>query len=920
MTREISSESSLLGRAGALLIITSCIATIAMAQSSEMSVEFDMPAQSLDQALRNYGVVADKQVMFSVDLVNGKTVGPIAGEMTADEALHTLLADTGLVFETTLSDVILIRTAQQQASTTGGNSLQRVQAQDAEPPQIERVDGKDAEEGIPVSEGEGDMNQQLEEIIVTGTNIRGVENLAAPSLTFSRQEIEGAGFSSLQDAFQALPQNLNEISFNGTDASGVSQVAQFNVERASGISLRGLGPESTLVLINGKRHPGAVQGRVVDISAIPLSATERVEIVTGGRSAVYGSDAVAGVVNLVLRRDFDGAETQLYLGTADDGAERINASQIIGRTFDKGGFLISYDYARDYDLDITEAGRVSDTIVGSLVPVPGEFDLAPDNLRHSVLASGTYEISDSVEVYADGLFTIDENELNTSFTSGPILFENQSSNKSEQINTSVGVSSRLSGDWMLDVSGTYGVSELSSEFNAMNPFSGPVVTTDDAKATLWSVAATAEGALLELGGTEIRAAIGVEARYEDLFREVATFPATMARAPVDVDRDVRSVFAEVLIPLVKNGGRPGFRSLDISAAARYDDYSDFGDTANPQVGVVWSLAEGVNVRAAYSRAFRAPDLFQLSLSQAGALRLLVDPMSDSGFGTVFEVSGGNLELEAEEATTWSVGFDVSPTQAPWLDLSVSYYDIDYENRIDQPATGVELFGALVNEAQFTGLINRAPDADELEVFVNSTVTQNFSGLPFDFETQNLLDEFPDLILFENRFNNIGRDKTSGVDIQLKADFDTRIGLLGFGVNANHIIEFERQATSTSLPFSQTNEPGKPVDTRLRGNINWSRSGIATNVYVNYTDGYTNTLVTPETQLGSFTTIDLAFSIDASEYVDGGVFDGFRLTLNAINVFDKAPPALVGDLRNQNFDGVNANPFGRILSARLVKQW
>ena len=92
------------------------------------------------------------------------------------------------------------------------------------------------------------------------------------------------------------------------------------------------------------------------------------------------------------------------------------------------------------------------------------------------------------------------------------------------------------------------------------------------------------------------------------------------------------------------------------------------------------------------------------------------------------------------------------------------------------------------------------------------------------------------------------------------------------------------------------------------------------MYVNYTDGYTNTLVTPETQLGSFTTIDLAFSIDASEYVDGGVFDGFRLTLNAINVFDKAPPALVGDLRNQNFDGVNANPFGRILSARLVKQW
>src|SRR5207244_1423416 len=97
--------------------------------------------------------------------------------------------------------------------------------------------------------------------------------------------------------FQSLPQNVNTITPAGQTATGTSSLATQNVQGATGISLRGLGPEATLVLLNGERRSGNVFGQVFDISAIPLAAIERIEIVTGGESAIYGSDAVAGVVN-----------------------------------------------------------------------------------------------------------------------------------------------------------------------------------------------------------------------------------------------------------------------------------------------------------------------------------------------------------------------------------------------------------------------------------------------------------------------------------------------------------------------------------------------------------------------------------------------------------------------------------------------
>lgn len=879
----------------------------AMGQAAE-TAEFDIPSQSLSSALIEYSRQSNVTVIAPTAMTDGLVSTPVSGALAPDAALETLLSNAKLEMRKRDDGVIILSQAIAEAPERRPGPFRVAQVSQEET--IRDVGGRVEDE-----ESVQDV------IVVTGTNIRGVENIAVPSLTLSRDELEIAGFSSIEEAFQTLPQNLNSINDVGTAVSGASNVGAFNAERAAGINLRGLGTQSTLVLLNGKRRPGVVQGRVFDVSAIPLSAVQQVEIVTGGRSAVYGSDAVAGVVNIVMRRDFEGAESQAFASMADDGAERLNLSQIVGAKFSRGGVVAAYDFARDRDLDITEAGRVNTDMPGFNVPTPGEYDLTPDNWRHSALLSGNYDVSDSTELYFDGLYTFDKNKQNASFSLGAFPISSSASYTSEQYSLAGGLKAELGGDWEVDVSGVYGVSDVYSSGISESIFTGSLVTTDDNQAELWSVSAVADGPLMTIAGVEVRAAIGVETRSESFEREVLS-PAIFFQLRGEEERDVQSVFAELLLPIVEDGAQPGLRELQVSFAGRYDDYSDFGDTFNPQAGLVWSPMEGLRVRGAYSEAFRAPDLFTLTSATGVQLRTLPDPMTPPiGFSTVLTQIGVVPDLGPEDATTWSVGFDYEPGFAPWLTTSASFYSVEYEDRIDTPAVGTAIALALVNQTDFQSLIDRSPTAQQLsDIVAGASTLDNFSGIPFDFQTQNLLDVFPGLVLFDNRTANIGIDKTSGIDIQLRTQFEMDIGKISAGLNVNHILDFDRQVTETSPEFSQLNEPGKPVDTRLRGDIGWSKDGVSTVLFVNYTDSYANTLLTPNQEMDAFVTVDATLGIDGSQMFEGGFLDGTRLTLNATNLFNEDPPLLNGNNFSFNFDGINANPLGRVISARIVKRW
>ena len=165
-----------------------------------------------------------------------------------------------------------------------------------------------------------DPESPLEEIVVTGTYIRGVSP-ASPVITVTSADIENSGVSTAGEVLRKLPESFaggqqSTIGPNGFRGP-FQNLANFNYSDSA--NLRGFGSDSTLVLINGHRVPVTGIQNSVDTSAVPLPAIERIEVVTDGASALYGSDAVGGVVNFVLKKDYAGAESRAEFGIPTDG-------------------------------------------------------------------------------------------------------------------------------------------------------------------------------------------------------------------------------------------------------------------------------------------------------------------------------------------------------------------------------------------------------------------------------------------------------------------------------------------------------------------------------------------------------------------------------------------------------------------------
>jgi len=174
-------------------------------------------------------------------------------------------------------------------------------------------------------------SQSLETIVVTGSNIRRVDiETANPVVTIDAAAIQNTGKLTLGDIVQSLPAQMN-----GTNP----QVNNGGGSGSATVSLRGLGTQRTLVLIDG---------RVVlnkDIDAIPIAAVERVEILTSGASAIYGSSAIGGVVNVILKKNYQGAQFSADYGISDhDDGQRKGVHFLFGHTSDKGSLMAGIDY------------------------------------------------------------------------------------------------------------------------------------------------------------------------------------------------------------------------------------------------------------------------------------------------------------------------------------------------------------------------------------------------------------------------------------------------------------------------------------------------------------------------------------------------------------------------------------------------
>src|SRR5579871_1009359 len=179
--------------------------------------------------------------------------------------------------------------------------------------------------------------QSLDTIVVTGSNIRRVDiETSNPVVTIDRAAIQQSGKLTLGD----LLQNLPAVTGGNTNP----QVNNGGGGGSSSIGLRGLGAARTLVLVNGQRIIANGPGGA-DPNSIPANMIERIEVLTDGASSVYGSDAIAGVVNLILRSNYQGAEFQADYGISDhDDGERKGYHFVFGQSSDKGSILGGVDY------------------------------------------------------------------------------------------------------------------------------------------------------------------------------------------------------------------------------------------------------------------------------------------------------------------------------------------------------------------------------------------------------------------------------------------------------------------------------------------------------------------------------------------------------------------------------------------------
>src|SRR6266853_3987001 len=179
-----------------------------------------------------------------------------------------------------------------------------------------------------------------EQVLITGSLIHGTAAVGVPVTNLNVQDFRQTGAQTLADLFRTVPVANVSPGAVATNSGG-------HLERETRVNIRGLdqtGPRS-LLMVDGMRFPPQADGIcAIDPSIIPSLALDRIDILADGASATYGSDAIAGVINIILKRAYDGAMTQLRYTVGDAGGAHYQAAQLWGRTWDGGDITLSYEW------------------------------------------------------------------------------------------------------------------------------------------------------------------------------------------------------------------------------------------------------------------------------------------------------------------------------------------------------------------------------------------------------------------------------------------------------------------------------------------------------------------------------------------------------------------------------------------------
>lgn len=424
----------------ALLLLLFCLPALAAPKLQTFHIEAGDAARTLNEFSRQSSL----QLLFDFSVVRGRRTHAVSGDFPAPVALQKMLEDTGLAFDFVNDRTLSIAPLDRDGGAGSAGSTPAPSDGRMHPGETQDVEHNRSGSATVPFDFEA---AEPQEVVVTGTHVRGEQPIGEHVISVGRESIEESGAATVQDFLRTLPQT-----FGGgptEDTHYFSAETQTNSGLGAGINLRGLGARATLVLINGKRlAPSGSEAAFADIENIPLSAVERIDILPDSASAMYGADAVGGVVNFVMRDNFTGAETLARAGSGTQNTQReYQLAQTLGSHWDSGNAMLSVEYYRrdalpaaarryatsnlvplggsNFDTFLSNPGNIvignryyaiprgqngTALTAGELVPgtqnlsdIYADADLLPSQRRVSLYGSGTQTLTDGLTLFGNAM-------------------------------------------------------------------------------------------------------------------------------------------------------------------------------------------------------------------------------------------------------------------------------------------------------------------------------------------------------------------------------------------------------------------------------------------------------------------------------------------------------------------------------------
>lgn len=396
------------------------------------------------------------------------------------------------------------------------------------------------------------------------------------------------------------------------------------------------------------------------------------------------------------------------------------------------------------------------------------------------------------------------------------------------------------------------------------------------------------GRLFALPAGDVTPVLGAEWRKETL-----KFDSQLGAR----GREVGAGFAELRVPLLSEQMQiPAARQLTVTAAGRFDRFTDFGEIFSPQYGVVWSPLRDISIRGTYARSFRPPSLYELYLPHISAQQSIADPRRGESYVAI-QIAGGTSDLEATRAESYTAGIEFTPEALRPLTLAATYWHVAMDKRIVALSSPF----ALLHETDIPGRVVRAePTAEELAAGIPGRV------LSIDLTRMNF-----------------GSLTTSGIDLGASYAFDTVVGHFAADVKGTWIDQYDALDLAGQAPTDRVNVAntfGTIAEWRAIASLDWQLGALGATTYVRYIPSYDDTRndVRNGRTVPSQTFLDLQFSLDLGQLLEGStLLHGLKFTGGALNALNQEPHfAEVNGV--QGYDTSQGDLKGRFWYLRLGK--